>query len=191
VKRLISSWGFKSPYWERIENLSRYGYLTVADILILCDLFHCSPRDFTLPVRTKKTQPELMQAYLTERRENGKIVYEAYSQQSGHEGDVLYKITEDDPGSYDVVLRQEEITEAYKIITQLFETGYFDEPKDALQIFRKCCDQSQLQLRPRFINAALQEYLSAEGNPRLIHPNERGKYDHLALAYQKIHQEEK
>ena len=176
--------GFESPYWERIENLWRYGYLTLGDILLLCDLFNCSATEFKPPAYITRDRNSFMHISIKERHEQGKILYEIYQLEAAQRV-LLYKLEENDPESYSVAEGIREQEEARAIIHQLFESTFFDEPRDALQIFREC--RSWLEnVKPRFIHSALQHYLHMQQDK--LKQTSGSKYDAMALAYQRIHQ---
>lgn len=173
--------GFGPTYWERIENFSRCGDLTVADLLCLADVFACPVTDFCRDAPAG-INSEPMHIQLSERTDEYRIQYEAYQLTGNAEPVLLYKLWEEQPGIYDRTYA-ETGEKAIDIITSLFESGFFNTPKDTVEIFKECARRNGEAIKPRFIEKALKTCLLPK-KPHGLKRQGGSRYDVLAKAYQ-------
>ncbi len=180
--------GFGLKYWERIENFSRCCDLNVADLLCLADVFGCPLTDLCLDVPAG-TGSKPIRIHLLEHPNKYHIHYEAYQLAGNAEPVLLYKLREDQSKIYAQSYPDSE-QKATGIITVLFENGFFDTPKDTVEIFKECTKQNGEAIKPRFIEKALKAYLLPQKARGLTKQGE-SRYDFLAKVYQAAHENEK
>ena len=169
--------GFGKHYWRSIEHIKEYKQLTISDLLCLADAFKCSPDDFAYPIENQSLEDKIIVKVIqiTGRKYVTRKAYQIHHRQSV----LLYQLFENNPQIY-IETHHQALSDAQHIIGSLYHNGFFDMPKDTVEIFHACNEQSDDHILPRFIEQALQPYLKTKN---LIKPKGMGRHDQLAATY--------
>jgi len=156
--------GYPKDHIELIEDLSNEKEYMLSNLLSLAYIFNCQPRSLfseCLPPN------EYIQVRSEKKILGNRIYYEAWRVNETEAEELLYKLFEDDPSLNCSSRKIEKVEKVMNLIDELFNDGFFDEPKNALEIFHQCQNKIGADILPRFIESALNVYLFIKTFPKL------------------------
>lgn len=168
--------GFGKHYWRSIEDFSNSEKLTIADLLCLADAFKCSVNDFVYPVDNYLLQRKLT-IRVTTTISQGFIIRKAF-QVKNSKSVLLYQLLENPPASISV--HSDDMQIAQDAVAALYTKGFFDAPKDTIEICRACAEWANKSIKPDLVERALKPYLLSND---LIKPRGESRHDTMASAY--------
>lgn len=168
--------GFGRNYWKSIEDFSNSEKLTIADLLCLSDAFKCSVDDFIYPVDDYLLQRKLTIKIITSR--NQRFIIRKAFQVKNSNSILLYQLLENLP--VHTVPNSVDTQIANTTVAALYRNGFFDAPKDTVEIYHACKEWANKPIKPLLIEKALKPYLLSNN---LVKPRGENRHDTMASAY--------
>lgn len=157
--------GYRALYVRDVENPLHTLRYTVKDTNYLLDIFDCK-----LPEIMAGRIPELFyQVKVVENvGQDGSIMYEIYIELPNKEFELYRKFTTREKEELLDKTNTITLKEVSGCIDKLFEGVYFNKPKTALEVFKRCVTELESSIEPSAVADAISHYTGKRKAPRLI-----------------------
>lgn len=154
--------GYRALYVRDVEDPLHTLRYTPKDTNYLLSIFDCSLSEL---MPSKVALPFYQIKVVVSVDKEGREVYEIF--QEIDKKFVCYKVLEPDPEKVILECALDDQT-VKDYISHLFNRGYFNEPKTALEIYKKCVRRFGMPLRPWFVMHGLSFFTSKRKAPKLV-----------------------
>lgn len=153
--------GYRALYVRDVEDPLHTLRYTPKDTNYLLSIFDCRLSEL---MPGKVVEPFYQVKVVVSVDKEGREVYEIFTE--SNKQFVFYRAVE--LSKENLILKGGDCETVKDYIALLFNKGYFDEPKTALEIFKKCMRRLGKPLQPQFVMEGLSFYTSKRKAPRLI-----------------------